>query len=177
MLPNWTDGLQTFGKWLEYFQMAEMHWLLFPCKKKKNCKLREWMRFGPSPIHIRVLCSSHCSGGNVLKVHLCVSDRLTFFLSKWGPGTQKGNSISQPAVSLHSQPTTTWSLPALWSFSLRVSHSCCCHVRICLSWVCWAWYFLQTWAFLVWCLLYSWQVMQGIVSVKDTCRCFTGLMW
>lgn len=36
MLPNWTDGLQTFGKWLEYFQMAEMHWLLLPCKKKKK---------------------------------------------------------------------------------------------------------------------------------------------
>lgn len=176
MLPNWTDGLQTFGKWLEYFQMAEMHWLLLPCKKKK--KRNEGNEWDLDPLlSPSVLCSSHCSGGNVLKVHLCVSDRLTFFLSKWGPGTQKGNSISQPAVSLHSQPTTTWSLPALWSFSPRVSHSCCCHVSICLSWVCWVWYFLQTWAFLVWCLLYSWQVMWGIVSVKDTCRCFTGLMW
>lgn len=114
MLPNWTDGLQTFGKWLEYFQMAEMHWLLFPCKKKKNwgseCDLDPLL--SPSEF-----CVHHIAVEAMCLRFTFVSQTHIFFLSKWDPGTQKGNSISQPAVSLHSQPTTAWSLPALWSFS------------------------------------------------------------
>lgn len=173
MLPNWTDGLQTFGKWLEYFQMTEMHWLIFPWEKKKgnDCDLDTLL--SPSEFYVHhVAAEAMC-----LRFTFVSQTHPHFFLSKWGPGTQKGSSISQAAVSLHSQSTITWSLPALWSFSPLVRHSCCCHVRVCHSWLCWAWYFHQTWVFLVWYLLYSWQVMWGIVSIKDKCKCFTGLMW
>ena len=43
MLQN---GLRTFEKWLEYFQMAEMHWHFFLGGGGEEKKSREWMRFG-----------------------------------------------------------------------------------------------------------------------------------
>lgn len=82
MLQNWTDGLQTFEKWLEYFQVAEMHWHFFLGKKKKK-KRRINKDWSPSYPH-----QSFMFFGFIF-----VLVTLIFFLSIQGPGRQKGDSI------------------------------------------------------------------------------------
>lgn len=139
MLQNWTDGQQTFGKWLEYFQMTEMCWHFFFLKIKIKWIDEIWI---PSYPH-----QSFMFIALLLEVmyfrFTFVSQPGTYFSSKWGPGRQKSNSISEPAVSLHSKPKTTCRLPALWSFSPQVCPGCCCHMRVSHSWVCWDQYFLR----------------------------------
>lgn len=110
----------SISKWLRCIDF------FFLVKKKK---LREWMWFGPPPIPIRVLCSSHCSGGNVLKVHLCVSDSHFFSVNevlghrKATPShNQQFHSTAnpqQPEVYQHCEalaPKSATAVAAMWEF-------------------------------------------------------------
>lgn len=129
MLQNWTVGLQTFGKWLEYFQMAEMHWQFFCGTKKLKNWGNEWdleSLLSPSEFYVHHIAV----GGNVLQVYLCVSVRHIFFLSKRGPGRQKGDSIynqqfhsaanpRQPEGYQHCEalaPESGTAVAAMWEF-------------------------------------------------------------
>lgn len=124
------------------------------------------MRFGVPPIPIRVLCSSDCCWRQCTSgLPLCLSQTHIFFSVNEvlgdGQATPSRNQQFHSTANLR-QPGGYQHCEAL----ARVSHDCCCHVRVCHSWVSWAQYFLKTWTILVRCLFHSWQVTWGIVSIK-----------
>lgn len=97
-------------------------------KKKKKLKIKGMNVIWTPSYPYQSFMFITCSGGNVLKVHLYVSDRLTFFLSKWGFGTQKGNSKQQfrstanpqqPEAYQHCEalaPRPATAVAAIWEF-------------------------------------------------------------